>query len=412
MTVLFGHPTGNPNSHNAALAHFEAGWLEAFCVPWMPTEGELTLLGGLPGMTSQVARLRRRRFAPLDRAPKVQLRIGEWSRMLRRLIGGAWADERLAYEANDWLMSVMARECRRSAVTAVHSYEDCSFDQFREAAKTGKARIYDLPIGYYPAWESTLARLSAKYDAWRPNRRSMDTKYVRPEQKRAEMELAELVLVPCSFVKRTVEAHVDRKVEVAAYGVDCEFWRPDRNQRAGGPLRFLYSGQCSIRKGVPMLIEAWRSAALKDAVLDIVGQWQLTTAVPGGLPKGIRIGGPLSPDQLRLAYQRADVFVFPSNFEGFGLVMLEAMACGLPVIASDATAGPDVLDETNGWVIAPDDLDALVAALRQAATGRDRIRSMGLAARDTARAMSWEGYRTRVSQATASLVTGQQASVA
>src|SRR5437870_5753527 len=37
MTILFGHPTGNPNSHHAALAHLEAGRLEAFCVPWMPT---------------------------------------------------------------------------------------------------------------------------------------------------------------------------------------------------------------------------------------------------------------------------------------------------------------------------------------------------------------------------------------
>jgi FkbM family methyltransferase len=50
VTVLFGHPTGNPNSHHAALAHLEAGWLEAFCVPWMPSAPELALLSRIPGL--------------------------------------------------------------------------------------------------------------------------------------------------------------------------------------------------------------------------------------------------------------------------------------------------------------------------------------------------------------------------
>ena len=44
MSILFGHPTGNPNSHHAALAHFEAGRLEALCVPWMPSELALGVL--------------------------------------------------------------------------------------------------------------------------------------------------------------------------------------------------------------------------------------------------------------------------------------------------------------------------------------------------------------------------------
>lgn len=403
VTVLFGHPTGNPNSHQAALAYFEAGWLEAFCVPWMPGELALRLLGSVAGLKQAAARLGRRRFEPLNRAPKVQGRIDEWGRLAKRLLGGAWADERLSYQANDWLMQVMARECRRKSVTAVHAYEDCSLLQFQEAARIGKARIYDLPIGYYPAWESTARMLAAKFADWLPEAAS-DNRYVRPEQKRREMELADLVIAPSSFVQRTVQRFVDRKVALAPYGVDGAFWCPGDRPRAVGPMRFLYAGQCSVRKGTPLLIEAWRRASPVDAVLDLVGQWQLSSNVPGGLPKGVSRHGPASPEALRRMYQASDILVFPSNFEGFGLVILEAMACGLPVIASDATAGPDVLDETTGRIVPADDLDALVAALRWAAAEREQVARMRGAARDAAQIASWQRYRDRVRAAVAPLV--------
>src|SRR5215467_4736340 len=139
MTILFGHPTGNPNSHQAALAHFEAGRLEAFCVPWMPSSMSLRALERVGRLRPMSQRLRRRHFPPLAGAPKVQGRLGEFGRLLTRALGRG--DERLSYEANDWLMRTMRRECRRPAVTAVHAYEDCSLWQFVEAKRHSKACI-------------------------------------------------------------------------------------------------------------------------------------------------------------------------------------------------------------------------------------------------------------------------------
>ena len=65
MTVLFGHPSGNPNSHQAALAHFESGRLEAFCVPWMPSPSTLSILEHIAPLRPLVQRLRRRCFRRL-----------------------------------------------------------------------------------------------------------------------------------------------------------------------------------------------------------------------------------------------------------------------------------------------------------------------------------------------------------
>jgi len=70
--IHFGHPTGNPNSHYAALAHWKTGKLEAFCVPWFPKKWDLGLLGLVPGLPREVEILQRRRFEPLANAPKVQ----------------------------------------------------------------------------------------------------------------------------------------------------------------------------------------------------------------------------------------------------------------------------------------------------------------------------------------------------
>src|ERR1700736_5524220 len=81
LSILFGHPCGNPNSHHAALAHFEAGRLEAFCVPWMPSATTLNIMSVVPRLRAQAGRLARRHFESLAGAPRIQDRLGEWRRL-------------------------------------------------------------------------------------------------------------------------------------------------------------------------------------------------------------------------------------------------------------------------------------------------------------------------------------------
>lgn len=407
MSILFGHPAGAPFSHHAALSHFEAGRLEAFCIPWMPSEGALRLLSAVSALRPMAKRLARRRFAPLADAPKIQGRAGEFLRLAMRAAG--LGDERLSYAANDWLMRTMKREARRPAVTAVHAYEDCSLWQFEEARRLGKACLYDLPIGYYPAWEQTQAGLARRYADWLPPGGLPASRHVRPEQKRREMELADLVLAPGSFVERTIHMfHPDKKVARAAYGVDLDFWcagaQPAAQPGVDRPLRFIYAGQLSIRKGIPALLQAWKAAALADAELQLVGLWQLAAEKRSALPKGVSWSPPCGSEALREKYRSADVFVFPSYFEGFGLVLLEAMACGLPAIASEATAAPDVMTPDCGRVVPTGDAEALIESLRWFNQHRDRLPAQRHAARRQAERCTWNEYRRCVSVAVAPYV--------
>lgn len=398
--ILFGHPTGGPFSHNAALAHFEAGRLEAFCVPWMPTPRELSIIERLGGRGGTVERLERRHFPPLEHAPKVEGRVGEWFRLAKRVVSRERDNEAIAYEGNDWLMRTMTREVRRRTITAVHAYEDCSLLQFEEAARRNLFRIYDLPIGYYPAWVERQRMLTERYSDWLMDRAAGTTAHVRPEQKAREMELANLVLVPSEFVRTTVTQFTDTPVAIAPYGVDLEFWNPGpRAASAGETLRFIFAGQSSIRKGTPLLLEAWKAAGLRDASLVLAGSWQMSPQKLKTLPDGVEFAGHTARAELRERYQQSDVFVLPTFFEGLPLVLLEAMACGLPAIASEAASGQQVLQNNAGRAIASGDLDGLVDALRWFDAHRDEIPAMAAASRREAERFTWTRYRERVTAA-------------
>ena len=403
MSILFGHPTGSPFSHNAALAHLEAGVLECLCVPWMPSTATIRVLSLLHPLRPLAQRFARRQFGPLSQVAKVQGRVGEACRLLTRALG--LGDYLPFDQANRWLMRTMVRECRRPTVTAVHAYEDCSLWQFMQAKRLGKACIYDMPICYYPAREKALMELQRKYPNWIPANWSPTTNDRLLEQKRREMELADLTLVPCSYAAATIrECCPHKDIALAPYGVDDEFWKPGTINNPSGPLRFMYAGQISLRKGIPLLIDAWSKAELRDAELVLVGSWLLADSKRRSLPPSVKWFPPCSSQALRDWYRKSDAFVFPSFAEGFGLVLLEAMACGLPAIASEASIGPEVITAGCGLICPTGDLDRLVELLRWFDRHRNELPAMGREARAQAARYTWSNYRSLVTAAVSKLV--------
>lgn len=395
MTVVFGHPTGNQGSFQAALAHFEAGWLESFCVSWMPTERTLRLLGSVPGLRSKAGRLSRRRFPVLESAPISQSPIAELRRLAMR--EARFNSDLLADDANKWLMRRMRAQVRNPAVTTVHGYEDCSLAAFEEAGRRGKACVYTLPTGFFPWWERARAPLLEKYSDWAtPNSENPATDR---DRKRKELERADVVLAISNFVARTVlDEYPEKPVRLISYGIDVQpSHGPDRSSPPR-KLRFLYAGQCSIPKGVPLLIKAWRAAALRDAELTLVGSWRLAESKKADLPPNCVWAGPVSREHLGRIYSQSDVFVFPTYYEGFGMVVLEAMAAGLPVIMTDGQGAADIA-ESAGRLFPADDLDALVASLRWFDANRDELPRLSQQARKEAESRTWARYRRSVTEA-------------
>lgn len=102
-------------------------------------------------------------------------------------------------------------------------------------------------------------------------------------------------------------------------------------------------------------------------------------------------------DLLKLMSEQ-DLLVFPSLFEGFGLVITEAMSQGTPVITTERTCGPDLIKNgENGWLIDAGSQEALEAQLEQILTRPELLIKVGKAARETARQRPWKSYSNQLS---------------
>jgi glycosyltransferase involved in cell wall biosynthesis len=111
----------------------------------------------------------------------------------------------------------------------------------------------------------------------------------------------------------------------------------------------------------------------------------------------LQILGAVAHQRLPEILRGCDVFILPSYYEGFAIVILEAMASGLAVITTTATAGPDIITEgREGWIFDPGDLDALIEKMRLCLKDMNAVRLMRAAARTTAEQHSWSRYISRL----------------
>jgi glycosyltransferase involved in cell wall biosynthesis len=171
--------------------------------------------------------------------------------------------------------------------------------------------------------------------------------------------------------------------------------------RAWDPPRFLFVGRDFERKGGHQLLSAWPAVrtARPDAELVIVGPKRIEAPLPPGVILTGRIdrSTPSGEGEFVEIYRRATAFVLPSLYEPFGIVFLEAMMYGLPCVAADRGAMPEIVDDgVTGRVVDPTDADALAAALI-AVADPDTARRMGTAGeRRLHERFTWSAVADRV----------------
>lgn len=170
------------------------------------------------------------------------------------------------------------------------------------------------------------------------------------------------------------------KVAVIPPGIDVDRWRVTREASRGGPVRLLFVGGDFKRKGGEVLLTAFQQGLMRDCSVDIVTQEDVDTQ---GL-SNVRLHhglGANSPELMRL-YAAADVFVLPTLGDSLPLVIMEAMAAGLPVIATSVGAIVEAVDHgVTGFLVPVGDHQALAEATQQLVTNPDLRRNMGEAAR-------------------------------
>lgn len=241
--------------------------------------------------------------------------------------------------------------------------------------------------------------LAEEYARWGARYRGIEPRIM--ERELEEYELCDLITVPSTFAYRSF---VDRGVRAdklgkVPYGVDLGLFRP--SERQDRRFRALYVGALSLRKGLPYLLEAvthewrrdwdlWLIGAIHDEIRPFLARCEGRYTYLGVVPRA----------RLREYYSQASVFVLASIEEGLALVLAQAMACGLPVIATANTGAEDLFtDGVEGFIVPIRDPEAIrekVLYLYEHPAVRD---AMGRAAlRRVQRLGGWEAYGRRMEE--------------
>jgi glycosyltransferase involved in cell wall biosynthesis len=227
-----------------------------------------------------------------------------------------------------------------------------------------------------------------------------------------EPQLAAHILAASSFTRDTLVENgtpADR-ITVVPYGVDCARFSPSPHPRqADKILRLLFVGRINQRKGIKYLLEALRLLDRRDVHLSVCGRVVDSLDLFKPFAGQVDVQPDVTHEALVAAYRQADLFVFPSVAEGFGQVLLEALACGLPILSTTHTAAPDLIDDgLEGWIVPPARPDLLAERIAWACSHREELATMRSLARSRAEEFTWARFRQGIAAAFSEFAARQQ----
>jgi starch synthase len=388
--------------------------------------------------------------------PQEKLRTIGWVELLALGLARLPISREKLWHGRNGLFQKLVPQGEIEAVDVVVGFDTSAWIIGERAKLAGKKFVLDQSVGH-PLSRARAVREAGGDESMWPEAFVPRTDVVKRAEAQ-EHALADIVVVASSFSKRTLVENgvAEEKIRVLPYGVGGEFVaagaakirglqdhgtsgpqaakirgtgleaRGEGEARHGArgerlealdarhstlvtkPFRFLYAGYLTKRKGIGVLLEAWEATVgcgpwdnrttglqVKDkraAELRLVGGGEQ----PLPLPVGVVCLGQTPREALLREMSEADVFVFPSLFEGFALVILEAMAAGLPVITTPNTAGPDLIEDgKEGLIVPAGDANALRVAMESLLNDTERTQSMGRAAHEKAKEYTWEKYGER-----------------
>jgi L-malate glycosyltransferase len=203
------------------------------------------------------------------------------------------------------------------------------------------------------------------------------------------LERASLVCPVSSHLEEHIRAAgIRASFRVVPNTVDTDVFRPPEagTRRAGDPVRLAFVAVIRRGKGLHELLDALAGIQAEPWALEVVGDGPARAdaealAASLGLGGQVRFRGALPKPEVAALLRRSDLFVLPSHAETQGVVLIEAMACGLPVLATRVGGIPEVVDDRSGMLVPPRDRAALGSALRSMLGDLDRFDRSAIAQR-------------------------------
>lgn len=343
-----------------------------------------------------------RRYYPINQNKISQNKPSEFLRvLLQRLDISRFSrtEKNLAsnYQAYKILDKRVAKKIPKlkDKISGVFCTEDCALETFKEAKKYGLKCYYELPIGYWREGKKIQqeeSKIKPEYASTMP---LIKDSLKKLKQKDKELELADVIFVPSSFVKETLkDVKTKAKIIINPFGVEKTKNKKTINKK--GKLKLIYVGSITQRKGISYLFDAMKKLENK-AKLTVIGlKNNKNKRVNEELSKHRYI--PSLPNKKIIEEMRKhDLLVFPSLFEGFGLVILEAMSQGLPVISTKNTAAREIIEDgKDGFIVPIRSSTEIVKKINKIYKDRKKLEKMSLAAQRKSEKFTWEKYGSKI----------------
>lgn len=282
----------------------------------------------------------------------------------------------------------------------IHTYEHCSLFTLEKAKKLGIKSFYEQPSQHYASFEKIAKEQFKKYPELKSPETALlvDQKSERRNQRRAqELNVCDYIICNSTFTAKTlIEAQVSSEKIIT---IPLAFPDPVKTiLKKSNPAKtiFLYAGNQSLRKGTHLLYQAWQKCNFKStgAELWLVGSNQLPLTLRKGLGEEIKFIPNMPHTDLMQLFLQVDVLVLPTLCDGFGMVITEAMAQGLPVITTYNSGGPDIITTgKNGFLLEAGNVEQLAVTLKYCVENKNQLKEIATNALEKAESYSWADFR-------------------
>ncbi len=405
MKGLLSHPTGNQNSREASKAFNRTGKLKSFVTALNIHSDKIPWKRFSPKIKHE---LKRRDFTDVSNNIISAAYLREFTRLLISKINfdlikfiikheTGFASVEKVYQSVDKYTSKLIE--KDNSIEFVYAYENGALNTFEAAKRNSIKCVYELPTGYWRALD-IINRNEIKINPrWKDTLQGVMDSQEALIRKDKEIELADLIIVASSFTRNSLESYPGTlpKIKVIPYGFPKPIEVNDRNWYSGkDPLKVLFVGGLKQSKGLSYMADAVKT--LKDKIeFTIIGTGPALKLVKETIPKFNYLGS-LPHDEVLKQMRDHDVLLFPSLFDGFGMVITEAMSQGMVVISTKHTALPDISDEKSAICIPHSNSLAIEEALNSLLKNTNKVKVIGMAALERARKYQWSDYRDEVAK--------------
>lgn len=216
-----------------------------------------------------------------------------------------------------------------------------------------------------------------------------------------EISDTQYFIVASQIVKKSLlfSSVSEKQIYINPYGVDLDKFEYVEKNYINSPLKLIYVGQVSFRKGIHHLLKVMSEYQESEVELFLLGEYDPDSSIYMNykhLPN-VHFLGFVTRDILAKFYQESDVFVFPTLGEGYGLVILEALSCGVPCIVSNLAGGNDIITNGyNGFEFAAGNDEELKRCIDWFLQNPEKIKEMSRNSKESVSQQTWNNYNKRL----------------